>query len=232
MKRVIAVSLICLACTSGTAPESVTPASVTVTPEAIRLDGIGDTVTIAAVVKDSLGRTVSGTVTWGSSDPQAIRISNRGTTTAVACGMATITATVANITGTGYAGVYMPPTDPVRDTFAPTFNVDLSRMTRLGDVFYVEDVTAGTGVVIARFRRVTVRWRTWLPDGTVIHDHMGGNSSFDAGSGPTTWLNEGVVGMRIGGKRRVVMGSMLAAGFTYPASRCPSSMVAEIEVIS
>ena len=127
-----------------------TPASVTVTPEAIRLDGIGDTVTITAVVKDSLGRTVPGTVVWGSSDPQSIRISNRGTTTAVGCGFATITATVANIAGTGYAGVLMPPTDPVRDTFASTLNVDLSRMTRLGDVFYVEDITAGTGVVITR----------------------------------------------------------------------------------
>jgi hypothetical protein len=232
MKRVIVVWLVCLACSSGTAPESVTPASVTVTPQDARLAGLGHTVTLTAVAKDSLGRTVPGTVIWGSSDPQAITVSNRGTTTAIGCGVATITATVANITGTTQAVVYMPPTDPVHDTFAPALGVDLPRMTRLADVLYVQDITAGSGAVVSRGRTVTTRFRMWLPDGTLVQD-FSGTTRFTAGSEFTRgWLSEGVVDMRVGGRRRVVAGSTLAWGLSFMTVRCPSTMVAEIEVIA
>jgi FKBP-type peptidyl-prolyl cis-trans isomerase len=65
----------------------------------------------------------------------------------------------------------------------------------------------------------------------VIQEMIG--ASFTAGSDfASSWLNEGVVGMRAGGKRRFVMGSTLATGFMNLGLRCPSSMVAEIEVIS
>jgi len=105
-------------------------------------------------------------------------------------------------------------------------------MTRLGDVLYVQDIADGTGVAVSRGRWVTVRSRTWMPDGTPINA-VPGNTSFYAGTdGATEWRNQGAVGMRVGGRRRVVAGSMLAWGATITTSRCPSLVVAEIEVIS
>jgi hypothetical protein len=91
---VICLSVIAFACDSEdpVQPDPV-PASVSIQPGAVSLQGPGDTTTVSARVIDSDGGTMSGeTITWSSADPSIVTISNQGLITAVAEGSAGVVA--------------------------------------------------------------------------------------------------------------------------------------------
>ena len=69
-------------------------ASVEVSPESTTLSSIGDTDSLAVVVKDANGNVISGaTIAWSSSDETVATVSSDGLVTAIGDGTATITAT-------------------------------------------------------------------------------------------------------------------------------------------
>jgi FKBP-type peptidyl-prolyl cis-trans isomerase FkpA len=84
------------------------------------------------------------------------------------------------------------------------------------------DVTAGTGATATAGRRVTVHYTGWLYDADAV-DHHGDkiDSSRDRGA-PYAFLlgagdvirgwDQGVVGMRVGGRRTLIIPSSLAYG--------------------
>jgi alpha-tubulin suppressor-like RCC1 family protein len=75
-------------------------ASVTVTPNPVTL-GLGDSLQLAATLKDASGDTLSGRkVTWQTSNPLVVTVSTTGRIRAVAAGDATITATSEGKNGT------------------------------------------------------------------------------------------------------------------------------------
>ena len=81
---------------AGTASVSVRTqvASVEVSPESTTLSSIGDTDSLAVVVKDANGNVISGaTIAWSSSDETVATVSSDGLVTAIGDGTATITAT-------------------------------------------------------------------------------------------------------------------------------------------
>ena len=79
-----------------------TVATVAVTPTAITLVSLGETVQLTASAKDASGNGISGkTFTWSSTDEGVATVSTGGLVTAVANGAATITATSGSATGTG-----------------------------------------------------------------------------------------------------------------------------------
>ncbi len=103
-----------------------------------------------------------------------------------------------------------PAGDVERATFAPSLNVDLSKMIRRPSGLYVQDFEAGTGSVAATGRTAVVRYTGYLTDG----------KQFDAGEITITlgtnkviraW-EDGVLGMRVGGRRRLVSPPHLAYG--------------------
>jgi FKBP-type peptidyl-prolyl cis-trans isomerase FkpA len=119
-------------------------------------------------------------------------------------------------------------TDIERTTFSPSLGVHLDSMNRHADGLYVQDLIAGTGAVGTRGRTVLVQYTGWLANG----------KQFDAGEITVTlgtfktiraW-EEGLLGMRVGGKRRLVVPSSLAYGAKGAGDAIPPNAVLVFEM--
>ena len=98
-----------------------------------------------------------------------------------------------------------------------------------------EDITVGTGTEAVAGKHVTVNYRGTLIDGTVFDSsyERGTPFDFDLGAGQVIagW-DQGVVGMKVGGKRKLVIPPALAYGDRaigpIPAN---STLVFEVELL-
>ena len=112
-----------LACGSDTPTGNGTPAvaSVVVTPGSAPLVSLGETVQLTASAQDASGNTLSGkTFTWSSSDANITTVSASGLVTAIANGVATITATTDNVSGTANLTVAPAPATVQSTSFGST----------------------------------------------------------------------------------------------------------------
>jgi peptidylprolyl isomerase len=105
--------------------------------------------------------------------------------------------------------------DPTKVKYAPALNVDLEAMNRSESGLYTQDLEVGTGEEVVPGRTAFVHYSGWLPNGTLFDTSRddGRYFSFVVGQGRVIkgW-DEGVVGMRVGGKRRLVIPSELGYG--------------------
>jgi len=104
--------------------------------------------------------------------------------------------------------------DPAVQVYAASLGVNLSAMTKLSKALYIQDVVAGTGAAAASGHFIAVTYTGWLANGTQFDSNVGKDSlRFPLGQGVVIagW-DQGLVGMRVGGKRRLVIGSALAYG--------------------
>lgn len=127
--------------------------------------------------------------------------------------------------------------DPARATFAPSLGVDLAQMTKLPSGVLYRDLIAGEGKVLAAGEFVAVKYTGWLVDGTEF-DATGPDGSpfvFKLGSGQVIkgW-DEGLVGMKVGGIRQLVIPSDLGYGPAGAAPKIPPNavLVFRVEVLS
>ena len=122
--------------------------------------------------------------------------------------------------------------DIERTTFAPSLGVHLDQMTKRASGMYVQDLTPGTGGVATRGRSVVVRYTGWLPSGKQFDS---GEISVTLGTNKTiaAW-EEGLLGMRVGGKRRLVVPPNLGYGARGAGDDIPpnSVLVFDMEVTS
>lgn len=93
-------------------------------------------------------------------------------------------------------------------SFAPALQVDLAAMERTGTGVYFRDLVVGEGPRARRGQRVAVHYAGFLPDGTQV-DALAPPSApleFTVGEGTVIrgW-ESGVVGMRPGGQRQLVV---------------------------
>jgi FKBP-type peptidyl-prolyl cis-trans isomerase FkpA len=113
------------------------------------------------------------------------------------------------------AGVTEPsPSDPAKETYAASLGVDLSKMTKLYDDLYIQDITIGTGSTIATGDSVAAVYTGWFVNGTKFTENFNANGDdlrVVLGHVIDGWVF-GVPGMKIGGKRRLVIGSDMAYG--------------------
>jgi len=119
--------------------------------------------------------------------------------------------------------------------FAPTLSVDLAAMTRQSSGLYLRDLDAGGGDAAARGKRVTVRYTGWLPDGTRFDSSdEGGPVTFRLGAKSTIrgW-EEGLIGLREGGRRQLVVPPRLAYGARGLAGKVPpdATLVFVLELV-
>jgi peptidylprolyl isomerase len=124
----------------------------------------------------------------------------------------------------------------IEDTkFAPALGVDLSTMTRTSSGLYYRDITVGTGAVAQAGRDVGVYYQGWLASGTRFDGRTSGAPlTFRLGVGEVVrgW-DEGLVGMRVGGKRQLVIPPSLGYGAAGRGSVPPNAvMVFEVELRS
>jgi peptidylprolyl isomerase len=121
-------------------------------------------------------------------------------------------------------------------TFAPALGVDLATMTQTQTGLYYKDLLVGSGAVVASGQQVSVRYVGNLPNGT----------QFDANPAPQPLLvfrlgagaviagfDQGVAGMRIGGRRQLIIPPALGYG-NEASGPIPknSILVFTVEVIS
>jgi FKBP-type peptidyl-prolyl cis-trans isomerase FkpA len=120
--------------------------------------------------------------------------------------------------------------------FAPALGVDLSAMTRTSSGLYYRDLTVGTGTVAQGNSRITAYYKGWLPNGTLfsaLAPPQAALGPFTLGTGYVIpgW-DEGIPGMREGGKRQLVIPPALAYGKEGRGSIPPNAvLVFEVELV-
>jgi len=111
------------------------------------------------------------------------------------------------------------PKTPVPDiattTFAPILGVDLAAMTTTTNGVYYRDLSVGTGTPIDTGSKVQVRYAGFLVNGSLFDQSLptAAPLSFTLGKGSVIkgW-DEGLVGMKLGGQRQLVIPPALAYG--------------------
>lgn len=100
-------------------------------------------------------------------------------------------------------------------TFAPQLGVDLSAMTKTSSGLYYRDLAVGTGAPIDTGSKLQVRYAGFLPNGTLFDQTLSSSPpfSFTLGTGKVIkgW-DQGLVGMKVGGQRQLVIPSDLGYG--------------------
>lgn len=117
------------------------------------------------------------------------------------------------------------PSNPATDTYAAALNVSIPAMTKKSDNLYIQDLAVGTGAEAIAGRRLTMAYTGWLANGTQFDSSIGRSDfPFTLGSGQVIggW-DQGVAGMRVGGRRRLVIGSALGYGSTGSGAIPPNA---------
>jgi peptidylprolyl isomerase len=100
-------------------------------------------------------------------------------------------------------------------TFAPSLGVDPKSMTTTPSGLAYKDTKVGTGPVAQAGQTASVQYTGWLPDGTKFDSSRDRNQPFQfplgAGRVIKGW-DEGVAGMKVGGRRMLVIPPALAYG--------------------
>ena len=126
------------------------------------------------------------------------------------------------------------PKDPTDLNFAASLGVNLAEMTKTASGLYYKDLVVGPGAEAEPGEEVTVHYTGWLHDGTKF------DSSVDRGQPSTFFLNEvipgwqeGVPGMRVGGKRKLVIPPDLAYGAAgRPGIPPHATLVFDVELLA
>jgi len=106
-------------------------------------------------------------------------------------------------------------TNPQDLVFAPELGVNLPQMTRSPVGLYHQDEVVGTGALAQFGHRVTVHYTGWLHTGQEFDTSTGGDGfvfgPLGQGNVIAGW-NMGIQGMRVGGRRLLVIPPSLAYG--------------------
>ena len=126
------------------------------------------------------------------------------------------------------------PSDPGTETFAPTLGVNIAGMTVKASGLWVQDLMVGTGLEAISGRTLQVQYTGWLSNGQQFDKSTGSGIQVVLGRGQVIagW-DLGLVGMRPGGKRKLVIASSLAYGSSGQGSIGPNkTLVFDVTVSS
>jgi FKBP-type peptidyl-prolyl cis-trans isomerase FkpA len=125
----------------------------------------------------------------------------------------------------------------VATTYAPALNVDLQRMTRQESGLYMQDLQEGSGEPLRAGQRAVVSYTGWLPDGREFDSsRQPGREPFQvavgAGEVIAGW-DEGLQGMRPGGRRLLVLPPSLAYGTAGAGGVIPpnATLIFDVELL-
>jgi FKBP-type peptidyl-prolyl cis-trans isomerase len=124
--------------------------------------------------------------------------------------------------------------DPAGVTFAEELEVDLAAMERTPSGLYVQDLAEGVGPVARRTSLVTIHYVTWLSDGSVVDASLGGEpfTLRLGGNEVIRGWNQGIPGMKVGGRRKLVVRPGLAYGSRgTPNVPGNSTLVFEVQLV-
>ncbi len=104
--------------------------------------------------------------------------------------------------------------DPTKVTYAAVTGVNLADMQLQPSGLYIQKLQDGAGAQARQLSRVQVHYTGWLPDGTEFDSSIGSTPiTFTLGRGEVIpgW-DEGITGMLVGEKRKLVLPASLAYG--------------------
>jgi FKBP-type peptidyl-prolyl cis-trans isomerase len=128
-----------------------------------------------------------------------------------------------------------PPEASASPGFAPSLGVDLAASTERPNGLIIRDLQVGTGAEAVSGSRVAVLYTGWLTDGTRFDGNMPSGPTLpftiDAGEVIPGW-DEGVAGMRVGGRRQLIIPPDLGYG-SYGSGPIPpnATLVFEVELV-
>lgn len=126
-----------------------------------------------------------------------------------------------------------PETTLESQVWASSLNINLSAMTKLASGVYILDQVVGAGATLTGSPSVRVYYTGWLANGTRFDGNVGNASplTFNLGGLIPGWQS-GMQGMKVGGKRRLVIPSSQGYGTVangpIPAN---SNLVFDIELV-
>ncbi len=127
------------------------------------------------------------------------------------------------------------PTPIESTTFAPVLGVDLAASTKAPSGLYYRDMTVGTGATVANGQQLSMRYTGWLANGTQFDSNVNGSPYvFRLGAGAVIdgW-DLGIVGMKVGGRRQLIIPSALGYGPGGSGSIPPNAvLVFIVDVLS
>jgi len=125
----------------------------------------------------------------------------------------------------------------VDTSFAPELGVNLAAMTRLESGLYIHDLKKGTGPVAKSGDTIRTHYTGWLTNGEKFDSSLDRTESleFPLGTGFVIhgW-DQGIPGMRVGGRRRIVVPPALGYGAAGQPGTIPSraTLVFDVELLS
>jgi FKBP-type peptidyl-prolyl cis-trans isomerase len=147
-----------------------------------------------------------------------------------------LTASVA-LTACASAGTPAPAARPMESiNFSSALDVNLARMTKTASGLYYRDLEVGTGALIRGKEDVKVHYTGWLTNGTKFESNGESDPPLTVplgrGRAIKGW-DEGLVGMRVGGKRQLVIPPELGYG-SERAGQIPADavLVFELKIVS
>jgi FKBP-type peptidyl-prolyl cis-trans isomerase len=131
-------------------------------------------------------------------------------------------------------------TESVRASAKPGFSasleIDTAAMTRTPSGLRYQDVNVGTGTVATAGKTVSVHYTGWLPNGEKFDSSRDRNQPFGfslgAGQVIAGW-DEGVAGMKVGGRRKLVIPPDLGYGTAGAPPDIPpgATLVFDVELL-
>ena len=121
-------------------------------------------------------------------------------------------------------------------SFSADLGVDTAKMTKAPAGFWYTDVVVGQGDAAEPGRTVRVHYTGWLPDGKKFDSSRdrGEPFAFTLGAGQViTGWDEGVQGMKVGGRRKLVLPPQMAYGDGGAPPDIPpgATLVFDVEVL-
>ena len=127
------------------------------------------------------------------------------------------------------------PSNPAVETYASALGVNIAQMVKRNDHLYVQDLTVGSGAEAVSGRTLDMRYTGWLVNGNRFDSNAGGPVfTFTLGAGMVIpgW-DQGVAGMKVGGKRKLVIGSTLGYGRAGSGPIPPNAtLVFDVELVA
>src|ERR1043165_9618151 len=107
-----------------------------------------------------------------------------------------------------------PPSDPAKETYAASLAVDLSKMAELTPDLYLQDKVVGSGATAATGQTIGVTYTGCFVNGNQFDTNVGkpAFSFILAYDNVIEGWHKGLVGMKVGGTRRLIIGSALGYG--------------------
>jgi len=117
--------------------------------------------------------------------------------------------------GTDYSTNVTPEIPIEQTTFASTLNVSLPASTKTASGLYIRDLTVGTGDVATGTSTVSVYYAGYLANGQLFDSRSSPSAPFPVQLGVNAVIKgweEGLIGMKVGGKRQLIIPPSLAYG--------------------